>query len=106
MNKQFHWFENFDDIGRALWSGGLLGEAAVGCGFYHTNHLINDDVPLIVSDQSYFFSQSTIDRGYTLFAHFTDGTTTEVRRGAISPSGREITAAQNLEKLLLAGEFR
>ena len=28
MNKQFHWFENFDDIGRALWSGGLLGEAA------------------------------------------------------------------------------
>ena len=103
MNKEFHWFADFDDLSAAIFNpDSELRKGSVGCGFMRTQQLIDEGREIIVSDQSHFFSQNTIDKGYDLYAHWPNGLV--VRRG-LTVCGRLITEKQNLEKLLLAGEF-
>ena len=103
MNKQFHWFADFDDFSAAIFDpDSELRTAYIGCGFMQTRQLIEEGRDIIVSDQSYFFSQNTIDKGYDLYAHWPDRPV--VKRG-LTVCGRLITEKQDLEKLLLAGEF-
>lgn len=104
--KEFHWFADFDDLGAAIFnSNSELHAAHVGCGFMRTQQLIEDGRDIIVSDQSHFFSQNTIDKGYDLYVHWPDKLDVKVARGLVV-CGRLITEKQNLEKLLLAGEFK
>ena len=105
MNKQFHWFADFDDLSAAVFdSYSTLRTAYVGCGFMRTQRLIEEGRDIIVSDQSHFFSQNTIDKGYDLYVHWPDRFVVKVTRG-LTVCGRLITEKQNLEKLLLAREF-
>lgn len=105
MNKEFHWFADFDDLSAAVFdSDSELRTAYVGCGFMRTQQLIEEGRDIIISDQSHFFSQSTIDKGYDLYAHWPDRLVVKVARELVV-CGRFITEKQNLEKLLLAGEF-
>lgn len=103
--KQFHWFADFNDLSAAVFnSSSELRMGCVGCGFIRTQQLIEEGRNIIISDQSHFFSQSTIDKGYDLYAHWPDRLIVKVARG-ITVCGRLITESQNLEKLLLSGEF-
>lgn len=105
MNKQFHWFADFDDLSTAVFNADSeLRMGCVGCGFMRTRRLISEGRDIIISDQSCFFSQYTIDMGYDLYIHWPDRPVVKVARGLIV-CGRFITEKQNLEKLLLAGEF-
>lgn len=105
MNKEFHWFADYDDLSAAVFDpASELRTAYVGCGFMRTRQLIDEGRDIIISDQSHFFSQNTIDKGYTLYAHYHGRVWTRVARGS-TIGGRLITEKQNLEKLLLAGEF-
>lgn len=105
MNKEFHWFADFDDLSTTVFDpNSTLRTAYVGCGFMRAQQLIEEGREVIVSDQSHFFSQNTIDKGYDLYAHWPDSLLVKVARG-LTIRGRLITEKQNLEKLLLAGEF-
>ena len=105
MNKEFHWFANFDDLSAAVFDpDSELRTACVGCDFMWTQRLINEGRDIILSDQSHFFSQNTIDKGYDLYVHWPDRLIVKVARG-LTICGRLITEKQDLEKLLLAGEF-
>ena len=105
MNKEFHWFADFDDLSAAVFdSDSELRTAYVGCGFMRTQQLIEEGRDIIISDQSHFFSQNTIDKGYDLYIHWPDRLVVKVARELVV-CGRFITEKQNLEKLLLAGEF-
>ena len=105
MNKEFHWFADFDGLSTAVFnSASELRTAYVGCGFMRAQQLIEEGRDIIISDQSHFFSQNTIDKGYDLYAHWPDRLVVKVARG-LTVCGRLITEKQNLEKLLLAGEF-
>lgn len=105
MNKEFHWFADFDDLSTAVFdSASELRTAYVGCGFMRAQQLIEEGRDIIISDQSHFFSQNTIDKGYDLYAHWPDRLVVKVARG-LTVCGRLITEKQNLEKLLLAREF-
>ena len=105
MNKQFHWFADFDDLSAAIFNpDSELRIGCVGCGFIRTRRLISEGRDIICSDQSCFFSQYTIDMGYDLYVHWPDRLVVKVARG-LTVCGRFITEKQNLEKLLLAGEF-
>ena len=105
MNKQFHWFADFDDLSAAIFDpDSELRTAYIGCGFMQTRQLIEEGRDIIVSDQSHFFSQNTIDKGYDLYMHWPDRLVVKVARGLVV-CGRLITECPNLEKLLLAGEF-
>lgn len=105
MNKQFHWFADFDDLSAAVFDpDSELHTACVACGFMRTQQFIEEGRDIIVSDQSCFFSQYTIDMGYDLYVHWPDRPVVKVARG-LTVRGRFITEKQNLEKLLLGGEF-
>ena len=105
MNKELHWFADFDDLSTAVFDpDSELHAACVGCGFMRTQQLISEGRDIIISDQSHFFSQNTIDKGYDLYVHWPDRLVVKVARG-LTICGRLITEKQNLEKLLLAGEF-
>lgn len=105
MNKEFHWFADFNNLSAAVFdSHSALRTAYVGCGFMRTQQLIKEGREVIISDQSHFFSQDTIDKGYDLYVHWPDRLVVKVARG-LTIYGRLITEKQNLEKLLLAGEF-
>ena len=105
MNKEFHWFADFDDLSTAVFDpDSELRMGCVGCGFMRTQQLIEEGRDIIISDQSHFFSQSTIDKGYDLYIHWPDRLVIKIARG-LTVCDRFITEKQNLEKLLLAGEF-
>lgn len=104
-NKEFHWFADFNDLSAAVFDpDSELRMGCVGCGFMRTRRLISEGRDIIISDQSCFFSQYTIDMGYDLYIHWPDRPVVKVARGS-TVGGRLITEKQNLEKLLLAGEF-
>ena len=99
--KHFHWFEREEDMARHIWDGSVTT-----LGYYETDKAIKEEAQMIVSDQSHFFSQDTINSGYQLWAHFADGTVKRVYRGLSLGDGRVINPYQNLEKMLLNGELR
>jgi hypothetical protein len=104
MKREFHWFANKNDI-----PDFLMKETETACicfDFEKTKMAFElNDSNYILSTQSYFFSQDTIDRGYKLFAHFSDGHIVEVKRAVNPYTNRKIGCFQNLERLLLSGEF-
>lgn len=104
MNKEYHWFEAFEDFSKAMSSKHEEPFPRAACGYFEAYNALKENYPLIYSDQSAWFNQNTIDRGYTLFAHFKGGRVREISRN-FSINGRVINSTQNLEKLLLAGEF-
>lgn len=105
MNKEFHWFADFDDLSATVFDpDSELHTACVACGFMRTRQFIEEGRDIIISDQSHFFSQNTIDKGYDLYIHWPDRLVVKVARG-LTVCGRLITEKQNLEKLLLAREF-
>ena len=97
MNKEFHWYENVDDIHSKLEEKFL--------GFYNTGRAILENKSIIHSDQSYYFSTNTISKGYRLFAHFANGNIEEVKLGDNTCTNRYIRPAHCLSKMLIAGEF-
>lgn len=105
MKREFHWFADKNDIPNFVMKE--TESACICFDFKKTRMAFElDDSNYILSTQSYFFSQDTIDRGYKLFAHFPDGHIVEVKRDAINPyTKRKIGCFQNLERLLLSGEF-
>jgi len=55
MNKQFHWFADFDDLSTAVFNADSeLRMGCVGCGFIRTRRLISEGRDIIISDQSHF----------------------------------------------------
>lgn len=55
--------------------------------------------------QAHYCSTVWLQMGYRLFVHFSNGTDTEIKLGSNSSTPRYIRVGNNLERLLLAGEF-
>lgn len=106
MSKQFHWFQDYRDMMDYYNNTPNKYEVCVCNDLDKTSKAFRlKDYEYILSTQSYYFSQNTLDKKYRLFAHFSNGDTVEVKRGKNYCTSREIGCFQNLEKLLLAGEF-
>lgn len=106
MKREFHWFQDYRDLTEYYTAISKKEEACICYDIYRTGKAINfNNYQYILSTQSHYFSQDTIDKNYRLIAHFSSGDIVEVKRGKNYCTTREISCFQNLEKLLLAGEF-
>ena len=105
MNREYHWFESFEDLYETVTKMNKADYPTIACGYHETYAAIKNEMFNIYSDQSTYFAQPTLDRGYHLFAHFKNGKTVEIYRGK-EVAGRTISDKDDLEKLLLDGAFR
>ena len=97
MNKEFHWFENIDDMPK--------NNTNIKLGHLATGLAIEENNSIIYSDQLFYFNTTTITKGYKIFAHFNGNETVEVKLGINTCTNREIRINHNLPKMLIAGEF-
>lgn len=72
---------------------------------HNTKTAMTRNCTVIYTSCTEFCSTDTLDLGYTLVLHFSDGTCTELNYGTVDSTEREIRKELNLEKLLLANEF-
>ena len=106
MKKEFHWFQDCRDMMEYYSDMQNKFEICICNDLSKTGKAFRlNDFNYIFSTQSYYFSQDTLDKGYKLFAHFSNGDTVEVKRGKNSCTSYKISFFQNLERLLLMGEF-
>ena len=66
---EFHWYENYYKTPHGM-PNNLERSHSFAIGFYMTARLVRIGTEFIHSDQSFFFSMSTLMSGYVLFAHF------------------------------------
>jgi len=106
MNKEFHWFEDYNGLIDAIFRLDSPLKEGIVCRCYRETEIaFFQRKPLILSTQSAFFRQELLDCGYRLFAHPAHRPMTEVARGQYTNSGVLITDKSDLEKLLLEGEL-
>lgn len=106
MKKEFHWFQSDQDM-KDYFTEMLDKLNVYLCrDMYKTNMALKmDDRKYVLSTQSRYFSQDTLDKKYRLFAHFINGETIEVKRGQPTKSGSKVSFLGDIEKMLLKGEF-
>ena len=101
---EFHWYENYYKTPHGM-PNNLERGHSFAIGFYMTARLIRFRREFIHSDQSFFFSMSTLMSGYILFAHFANGTVRQIKLGQKLPDGTKAVPGVNLERLLLSGQI-
>lgn len=67
--------------------------------------LLRNGAERVDTVQAHYCSTVWLQMGYRLFVHFSDGTDTEIKLGSNPSTPRYIRVSNNLERLLLAGEF-
>ena len=101
---EFHWYENYYGTPHGM-PNNLERGHRFAIGFYMTARLIRSGTEFIHSDQSFFFSMSTLMSGYVLYAHFANGTVRQIKLGQKLPDGTKAVPGVNLERLLLSGQI-
>lgn len=67
--------------------------------------LLQDGAERVDTVQTHCCSTAWLQMGYRMLVHFSDGADTEIKLGSNPSTPRYIRAGNNLERLLLAGEF-
>ena len=101
---EFHWYENYYGAPHGM-PRMLERSHDFAIGFYMTERLIRFRVKFIHSDQSFFFSVATLMSGYSLYAHFANGTVRQIKLGQKLPDGTLVHPGIDLERLLLSGHI-
>ena len=101
---EVHWDENYYKTPHGM-PNHLERGHSFAFGFYMTARLVRTGTEFIHSDQSFFFSMSTLMSGYVLFAHFANGTVRQIKLGQKLPDGTKAVPGVNLERLLLSGQI-
>lgn len=89
-----------------IWMGGnYKGNCSPFTTFQETEYALKEDFPFVETTQPHFCSTKWLTRGYRIFVHMLDNKMVEIKLGKIEGCDKDIRAAHNLERLLLANCF-
>lgn len=60
---------------------------------------------VVNTTNTYFCKTEYIEKGYSLFIHFADGTKTQIKFGFNESCNKELRKAHNIEKMMYANAF-